>query len=163
MRVTLSLNLDYKGENFMKKFLKGAILWKSMSCYIFTATIIVLTIIGMFFDVSTIEVSKILSILLVSAILPLIQLIAFSECVFKKLKYSIRSIIFIIPCGALLTGSALIFDWFPIKYASSWIIFSLIFILVFIGITIAFEIYFRVTGQKYEGALIKYKKSNDND
>ncbi|MEG1061383.1 MAG: hypothetical protein RSD35_10175 [Oscillospiraceae bacterium] len=37
-----------------------------------------------------------------------------------------------------------------------------IFILVFIAITIGFEIYFRVTGRKYDGLLGQYKKQKDN-
>lgn len=147
----------------MKKILQGVVEWKTRTCLLFTGTVILSIIIGLFFDTKAIEISMLLSILLISAIGTFIQFLAFTDFILKKTKYSIRIVIFVIPFSLLLFGCALIFNWFPTEYMGSWIISIGIFVLAFIGITVGYEVYFRITGKKYDGILGQYKKSKDDD
>ncbi|MEG2053683.1 MAG: DUF3021 family protein, partial [Oscillospiraceae bacterium] len=118
-------------------------------------------IINFFLGYQSLEITTILSLLLVSAVGAFIQFLAFTGYIIKNLRYSIRMIIFVVPFAILLTACAVLFNWFPTEVTGAWIIFIGLFVLVFVGITIGFEIYFRVTGKKYDGLLGQYKKQQD--
>ena len=57
----------------------------------------------------------------------------------------------------IITAFAVKFEWFPIESIGAWGIFIGIFLICFIVSTILFEIYFRITGDKYTGILNEYK------
>ncbi|MEG1049733.1 MAG: hypothetical protein RSE24_04255 [Oscillospiraceae bacterium] len=146
----------------MKKFLQGVMEWKIWASLMFTGSVFLYCIINLFLGYKSLEISTILSLLIVSAVGTFIQFLAFTEYIIKNLRYSIRMIIFIVPFSILLTACAIGFHWFPSEIAGAWIIFIVIFMLAFIGITIGFEIYFSVTEKKYDGLLGQYKKQKDN-
>lgn len=124
----------------------------------FTCSMIIFMIISLLLKNESIEITTILSILLISILGSLIQYIAFTNILIKKASYSIRLIIFVIPFLAVLTIFAICFNWFPKDNIGSWITFMIIFIAIFIVMTIGFEIYFRIAGKKYDGLLGQYKK-----
>ncbi|MEG2233962.1 MAG: hypothetical protein RRZ42_04930, partial [Oscillospiraceae bacterium] len=130
----------------MKKFLQGALEWKIWASLMFTGSVLLYCIINLFLGYKSLEISTILSLLIVSAVGTFIQFLAFTEYIIKNLRYSIRMIIFVVPFSVLLAVCAVGFHWFPVEITGAWIMFIGIFILVFIAITIGFEIYFRVTG-----------------
>jgi hypothetical protein len=144
--------------NDMKKFLDGVMEWKTGACFMFTASTLVYMVVNLILGYRTLEISSIISLLGISALGTLIQFIAFTDRVIKNVKYTWRLIIFVIPFGAVLTAFAVLFDWFPSNMPGAWLIFIGIFILAFAAMTLGFEIYFRVTGKKYDGLLGQYKK-----
>ena len=127
----------------------------------FTSSMIIFMIISLLFKNESVEITTILSILLISILGSLIQYIAFTNILIKKASYSTRLIIFIIPFLAVLSICAICFNWFPKDNIGSWITFMIIFIAIFIVMTIGFEIYFRVVGKKYDGLLGQYKKEKE--
>ncbi|MCI6188545.1 MAG: DUF3021 family protein [Clostridium sp.] len=127
----------------------------------FTCSMIIFMIISLLLKNESIEITTILSILLISILGSLIQYIAFTNILIKKASYSTRLIIFIIPFLAVLSICAICFNWFPKDNIGSWVTFIIIFIAIFIIMTIGFEIYFRVVGKKYDGLLGQYKKEKE--
>ncbi|MDY4079037.1 MAG: DUF3021 family protein [Clostridium sp.] len=127
----------------------------------FTCSMIIFMIISLLLKNESIEITTVLSILLISILGSLIQYIAFTNILIKKASYSIRLIIFVIPFLVVLTLCAICFNWFPKENIGSWITFMIIFIAIFIVMTIGFEIYFRIAGKKYDGLLGQYKKERE--
>ena len=127
----------------------------------FTCSMIIFMIISLLLKNESIEITTILSILLISILGSLIQYIAFTNILIKKASYSTRLIIFIIPFLAVLSICAICFNWFPKDNIGSWVTFIIIFIAIFIIMTTGFEIYFRVVGKKYDGLLGQYKKEKE--
>lgn len=145
----------------MKKFMEGIMQWKTYACLMFTAVTVIYTLIQIFFGNKSIDPMIIISILIVSALGSLIQYVAFTEVVFKNIKYAVRLIIFMIPFFMLILGNALLFDWLPDGTNPGYLVtFAVIFIIVFIGMTIGFEIYYRITEKKYEGLIGQYRQNH---
>lgn len=145
----------------MKKFLDGVMQWKTYACFMFTGSVIIYMILALCMGDSLVSLSTLFSLLIVSAVGTLIQFVAFSEVVIKKMRYSLRMIVFCVPFLAMLIICALCYGWFPVNYAYSWIVFVGIFLVVLGGMTLGFEIYFRITGKKYDGFLGQYKKAKE--
>lgn len=145
----------------MKKFLNLVMEWKTGASFMFTGSVLVYTIVTLILGYKTIDVTSILSILLISSVGTFIQFLAFTDHIIKNLRYSIRIIIFVIPFMALLTCCAFLFRWFPTEVSGAWLLFIAIFLTVFTSMTVGFEIYFRITGRKYDGLLGQYKKQKE--
>ncbi|MGN0551726.1 MAG: hypothetical protein ACI4I4_07825 [Acutalibacteraceae bacterium] len=142
----------------MKKFLEYVVKLKTTVCLCFTASVIVFSVIAVFYGGGAISVATVFQLLGISVAASVIQFVAFSEVIIKRMHYALRMCIFLLPFSAVITAFAVIFNWFPIENLGSWITFYVIFILIFIATTIGFEIYFRITGKKYDGLLGEYKR-----
>ena len=68
---------------------------------------------------------------------------------------------FLVSVLATLILTAWQADWFPMDQAGAWAMFIGIFFLIFIAMTIGFDIYFRITGRKYDGMLGQYRKQKE--
>lgn len=77
-----------------------------------------------------------------------LQVAAFSDLLIKKLPYSRRMLVFILPFFILLTASAILFDWFPVEYAGAWVLFVGIFFGIFLLLAAAFAWYYHLTRQE---------------
>ena len=99
------------------------------------------------------------SLLLVSVVAGSLQLIAFSSLVIKKLGYGWRLAVFALPFFAILTGTAVAFRWFPAQSAGAWVSFVLIFLVIFAAITAGFEMYYRLSGKRYDSRLDWYRRN----
>ena len=51
---------------------------------------------------------------------------------------------------------------FPADQAGAWVLFIVIFFLIFLVMTVGFDLYFRVTGRKYDGLLGQYRKEKED-
>ena len=103
----------------MKKFLENVMEWKISACMTFTGTIILYMLVSFLLGYHTLELSTLFSLLIVSCLASLIQLLAFTDKVFKHLRYTSRIALFVICFGTLLIGCAFLFKWFPIRSRSS--------------------------------------------
>lgn len=149
----------------MKKYLRYMIPVKTYICYIFTISMFIFLIIGGCAGTKTMAMGFILQLLILSMIAGFLQSLVFSDLLFKKMRYGTRIIIFLIPYLGIFSAFSIIFKWFPVANILSWIIFLAIFIFCAAVITGGFELYFRITGQKYDDLLKAYKKkerSNGN-
>lgn len=145
----------------MKKILASIIEILKSTCFSFTITLCIFLLFRFISGEENMQVSYIFSILMVSIGAAILQFVAFSEVIFKKLNYIYRLCIFIFPFLGLITGIAFRFQWFPVEMAKAWILFFSIFVIIFIIFTIGFEIYFKITGRKFDGLLGEYKKNKE--
>lgn len=147
----------------MKKFFEGVMEWKTPASLLFSGSVILCIVIMAFLGKTEIPIPMLVSLLIISAVGSFLQFLAFSNHIIKKMRYSLRMIVFILPFFALLAANALWFRWFPAGLAGGWLTFTGIFIVVFIGMTVGFEIYYRVTGKKYDGLLGQYRQNREQE
>ena len=147
----------------MKNFFTGVLEWKSAAALMFAGSVIICAIVMLFTGETSIPIPMLASLLIVSAAGTFFQFLAFTDRIIKKMRYTMRMIVFAVPFAALLAANAWFFRWFPMENTINWMIFSGIFLVVFIGGTIAFEIYFHTMGKKYDGLLGQYRKQRESE
>lgn len=146
----------------MKRFLKSVAQWKSAACLMYTASIILYMAILLLLNAPP-QLEVLFSLLIVSCLGTLIQLLAFTDCVFKRLSYFLRLLLFVCLFLPMITVCAVLFHWFPTENWEAWLFFVGIFLVFFLILTAGFEIYFRIAGQKYDGILGQYKKKRKTE
>ena len=145
----------------MKNFMEGVMEWKSAAALIFSASVLVSIIVMLFNGQDSVQIPVLLSMLIISCAGTFFQYLAFSNRIIKKMRYTLRMVVFAVPFFALLAGNAWFFNWFPVEDTMHWLVFTGIYLVVFIGSITAFEIYFHVIGKKYDGLLGQYRKQRD--
>lgn len=140
----------------MKKLLQTVIHFKTAACYSFTVTMLFYALYAWFagFDITP-QIT--LSFLLISLVGGMLQCLAFSSLIIKKLSYALRLCLFVVPFFFFLLLFARVFSWVPTGKAGAWLIFFLLFVVIFVVMTLSFELYFRFTGRKYDGLLGEYQ------
>ena len=108
-----------------------------------------------------IKMNTIFSLMLVFLFMSFVQSIAFTEIWIKKLHYGLRMMIFAFPSLVFMSFIAWKFQWFPTGEIGRWLVFAGIFCICFIISSIIYEIYFRMTGKKYDGLLGEYHKRRE--
>ena len=144
----------------MKRFLEGVLQWKTWVCFMFTGSTLLYIAIALCMGERTVEIMSLISLVVISAAGTLLQYVAFTGAVIKKLRYSLRLLVFAVPFLGVLVGCAKLFNWLP-KGVPGWLSFCGIYLLVFCAITAGFEIYYRVTGRRYDGLLGQYKRARE--
>lgn len=145
----------------LKNFYVKVIEWKSWACMMFTATVIIYSVISVIFGEWNLSIFTLFGLLVVSAACSFIQFLCFTDNIIKKMKYSLRSLLFVVLYFPVLAGCGYAFKWFPTNSFSGWAIFVVIFIVFFAIFTVCFEIYFKLAGRKYDGILGQYKKQQE--
>ena len=143
----------------MKKLLEISVAIKSVAAMVLAGQIILFVIIGSFFGLSGMEFSFIWQAVAIATITGVLHYVAFTEAVIKKMRYSLRLLVFSIPLYAILAAFAVIFRWFP-GNIYTWLLFTLLFFVIFGAMNVAFEIYTRVTGKKLNECLNAYNRKN---
>ena len=144
----------------MKRFLTGVAEWKTGACLMYTGSTILYMAVLYFLQAQP-ELGFLFSLLLASALGSFIQYLAFTDRVIPHLRYSLRMLLFVGLFFPMLTACAFLFQWFPMEQVGSWLIFILIFLAIFLAMSAGFEVYFRLTGRKYDGILGQYKKRQE--
>lgn len=145
----------------MKKFFKGLIEIKTSTCQLFTAAITIYLFFSLIFQNREVPAVLLWSLLLVSAAGALLQALCFSDWIIKKMRYTWRSLLFVLSFFPALTFAAIKAEWFPVDKTGAWAMFIGIFFLIFLSMTIGFDIYFRITGRKYDGLIGQYRKGKE--
>lgn len=141
----------------MKNFFEIVIALKERAALCYTDAMFFYIFFLLVYGQQTADVVTLISLMLVSIAAGSLQLIAFSSLVIKKLGYGWRLLVFAVPFFAILTGVAVAFHWFPAQSAGAWVSFILIFLVIFAVITIAFEMYYRLSGKRYDSRLDWYR------
>ena len=144
----------------MKKVLKSVVEWKTYTSFLYTSSIFIYLCCCLIFHQTQVKTSMLWTLLLACAAGALIQGICFTEWVFKKLRYTWRLALFCALFLPLLAYIAWAFQWFPME-AESWMIFIGSFWVIFAAMTVGFEMYYRITGRKYDGLLGQYRREKD--
>lgn len=92
-----------------------------------------------------------------------LQVLAFTELIFQKLRYSLRMLLFALPFLLILTGFAVVFGWFPVDKRGAWVLFFLSFFVALGIITVGFEVYYRAAGKRYDGLLGEYRNRKKHE
>ena len=147
----------------MKKLLEISVAVKTQACLIFTGTMLAYALIYGFFAEWQVTAAMIFELALVSLLCAVIQFIFFSGAVIRSMSYGKRILCAMPIFLVVMLGAALLFKWFPAEEWTGWLVFLGIFALAFAGITLGFEIYFWVTGRKYDDMLADYKRKHKED
>lgn len=145
----------------MKQFLKGVMEWKASTCFLYTGAMFIYMFFCTVFHNDEIPLSMLWTLFAVSVAATLIQGICFSTWIFKKMRYTRRSLLFVALFLPLLSFTAWKAEWFPTAELGAWAMFLGMFFLIFIVMTIGFDIYFRITGRKYDGMIGQYRKQKE--
>ena len=146
----------------MKRFLKGVLELKQAACAIYTAAMAIYLVFCTVFGHRQISLSMLWTLLAVSVASALIQAVCFSNWIIRSMRYTWRSLLFVALFLPALTLAAWKGAWFPMERAEAWIMFVGIFFLIFIAMTIGFDVYFRITGRKYDGLMGQYRKQTED-
>lgn len=147
----------------MKKFLKGLIEWKMSACALFTAAMFIYLFFCLVFDNREVPTLVLWGLFWVSAAGALIQAVCFSDWIIKKLRYTWRSLLFVLLFLPVLALAAWKTGWFPTDQVGAWAMFIGIFFLIFLVMTVGFDIYFQVTGRKYDGLIGQYRRKKEEE
>ena len=143
----------------MKKLFEVSIAMKSVAAMVLAGQIFLFLIVGSFFGLTSMDFSFIWQAIVVAITVSILQYIAFTEDVIKKMKYSLRLVTFSLPLYLILSAYAIIFRWFPINI-NTWLMFTLIFLTIFGAFIFAFALYTKVTGKKFNESLDAYNRKN---
>lgn len=147
----------------MKKFLKGLVEWKISACSMFTAAVFFYLLFCLIYRTEQVPAALLWGLFWVSAAGSLVQAVCFSDWIIKKMRYTWRSILFVVLFLPMLAFAAWKMEWFPTDKVWSWVLFIGIFVLIFLVMTIGFDIYYRVTGRKYDGLIGRYRKEKQDE
>lgn len=145
----------------MKKFFQVVTAIKERAALIYTAAMCYYIFFLWVFKQETAPLPTLFSLLLVSVAAGTMQLAAFSDLLFKKLAYGWRMVVFAVPFFAVLTAFAVGFGWFPTESVGAWVWFIVIFIVIFLFITAGIELYYRLSGRKYDDRLDWYRRNKE--
>ena len=145
----------------MKKFFDVVVAVKERAALNYTAAMCFYIFFLWVFKQETAPLSLLFSLLVVGAAAGVMQVVAFSDLLIKKLAYSWRMVLFFVVFGAILTAFAVGFHWFPTDQAGAWVSFGVIFVLIFAAIAAGIEIYYRASGRKWDDRLDWYRRHKD--
>lgn len=145
----------------MKQFWKGMMEWKTGASRMYTGAMFFYLFFSWLYGTREVPTRMLWGLLLVSVAGSLLQAVCFSDWIIRKMRYTWRSVLFVLLFLPTLALAAWKMEWFPTEKAGAWAIFIGMFFLIFIVMTIGFDIYFRITGRKYDGMIGQYRKEKE--
>lgn len=147
----------------MKDFFSGVVKWKTSTCFIFTASVFYYLFFCFIYKNQTVSVSILWGLLLVSMAASFFQALCFSDWIIKKMRYTLRSLLFVVLFLPTLAFAAWRLNWFPADKIGAWVIFIVTFFVIFIVMTVSFDIYFQITGRRYDGLIGRYRRQKEDE
>ncbi|MBD5118085.1 MAG: hypothetical protein HDT37_03085 [Clostridiales bacterium] len=147
----------------MKKFFQVAAAIKECTALCYTAAMCFYMFFLWVFKQETADLPTLFSLLIVAIAAGTMQVAAFSNLLFKKLAYGWRLVLFFVVFGGILTAFAVGFGWFPTDSVGAWVSFGAAFIVIFAAITAGIELYYRLSGRKWDDKLDWYRKSRGKE
>lgn len=147
----------------MRQFLKGLIAWKMSACAMFTAAMFFYLLFCLLYDNREVPTALLWGLFWVSAAGSFIQAVCFSDWIIKKLRYVWRSLLFVLLFLPVLAFAAWKLEWFPTEQAGAWVLFIVIFFLIFLVMTAGFDLYYQVSGRKYDGLIGQYRRKKEEE
>ena len=146
----------------MKKFFKGLIECKLSACAMFTAAMFLYLCFCLVYDNREVSTALLWGLFWISVAGALIQAVCFSDWIIKKMRYTWRSLLFVLLFLPVMSLTAWKTEWFPADQTGAWGMFIGISFLIFRVMNIGFDIYFQVTGRKYDGLIGQYRKKKED-
>ena len=145
----------------MKKFMQLIAAVKAVASLAFTAQIMLVTVVSMFFHRDGIPISYIWQMIFLALIYGCLQLVVFSDNYFAQMKTPGRTLLLGASMFAVLAAFAVLFRWFPVGTLSNWLIFTGLYAAVFLIAVFALRTVFRLSGIKYTQMLATYQAEHD--
>ncbi len=145
----------------MKQFWKGMMEWKTGASLMYTGAMFFYLFFCWVYGTEEVPTAMLWALMLVSVVGSLLQAVCFSDWIIKKMRHTWRSVLFVSLFLPTLSVAAWKMEWFPTEKAGAWAMFIGMFFLIFIVMTIGFDIYFRITGRKYDGMIGRYRKEKE--
>lgn len=142
----------------MKKFFRVVVTIKECTALCYTAAMFFYMFFLFMFKQESAPLPMLFSLLAASVAAGTMQVAAFSGLLFKKLTYGWRIVVFVVPFGAILTALAVGFGWFPTDKIGAWVTFGVFFVIIFLAITAGIEVYYRLSGRKWDDRLDWYRR-----
>ena len=147
----------------MKKFFEVVMNLKERTALIYTGGMFFYMFFLFLFKQESAPLPVLFSLLVVSVAASVMQVAAFSNLLIKKLSYGWRMMVFFIPFGALLTAVAVACGWFPTDQLGAWVLFGLFFVLISAAITGGIELYYRLSGRRWDDRLDWYRRKKSGE
>lgn len=147
----------------MKKLFEVVVNLKERTALIYTGGMCFYLFFLWVFQQDSAPLPVLFSLLPVSIAAGVMQVVAFSSLVIKKLSYGWRMLVFLIPFGAVLIAVAVACGWFPVDQAEAWALFGLFFVVISAAITGGIELYYRLSGRKWDDRLDWYRRKKSGE
>ena len=145
----------------MKKFMQFIAAVKTVAALAFTAQIMFVTVVSMFFGREGVPISYIWQMIFLALIYGCLQLAVFSENYFRRMGTTGRMALLGVSMFVALSGFAVIFQWFPALNLANWLIFAGLYTAAFLIAAFALRTVFRLGGLKYTQMLTLYHTDHD--
>ena len=106
----------------MRRFFDVVVAVKQRAALNYTAAMCIYVFFLWVFKQDGASLPMLFSLLVVGAAAGLMQVVAFSDVLFKKLAYGWRMVLFFVVFGGVLTAFAVGFGWFPTDQAGAWVL-----------------------------------------
>lgn len=145
----------------MKRWMQHVREWKTAASLSYTASVLIWACINLLCGQTQAPVAVLFELMLLCGVGALLQYVAFTDAVIRKMRYSLRILAFTVPFGALTALCAAAFGWVPRGQPLAWAIFFAAFALILGVITAGFECYYRLSGRRYDGLLGEYRAKRE--
>ena len=135
--------------------------WKTSACLLYTGAMVIYLFFCQAFGSREVSLTMLWSLLLVCGLGALLQGVCYSDWVFKRMRYVWRGMLFCLLYLPVLAVTGWKAQWFPVDNLGSWALFIGMFVAIFLAMTVGFDIYFRLTGRKYDGLLGQYRREKE--
>jgi hypothetical protein len=145
----------------MKKQFELIVQFKFVWGLIFTATILLYSVVSMFLGNSSMEFILIWQFVLITMLLTFIHYLTFGEFLFTRLSSKLRLAIHFLLCYITLFISAYLLEWINISKVNSLAIFTLGYVFLYLAISFSLYVYYRITGEQLNNKLAIYKQKKN--
>lgn len=145
----------------MKKFLRWAVEFKTHACLTFTAAVcILMTVCWIWGWEESVNITMLFQLLVASVCMTFLQWVCFSAPILGKTRYTVRLLLFTVTTFPVLAVLAWLGDWFPRDQLGAWVLFAMIFLAMLGVFTVSYEIYYRITGRRFDQRLEEYREEH---
>lgn len=142
----------------MKRFLSFVVEWKTSAALSYASSSCVVMAAFWLMGMESIAIPMLFQLLLLSGAASLLSWALFTPALFKSMRYTGRLALFLALFFLIVASFAVLCDWLPEQRSEHWLTFGAIYLAVSAIMTLGYEIYFRISGNRYDGLLNEYRK-----
>ncbi|WP_139906142.1 DUF3021 family protein [Clostridium thermarum] len=143
----------------MKRFMELVVQFKLVWGLIFTASILLYTVYGLFTGQTTMDFVLIWQFVVITMVLVLIHFLIFGEYILTSLKTKYKILIHYLLCYIASFISSNILKWVDISKAESVVIFTGVYTAIYLMMSFSLYAYYKGTGEQLNDKLAAYKQN----
>lgn len=146
----------------MKKYMELIVQFKFVWGLIFTAAILLYSIVNMFLGRNSMEFIVIWQFVLITMILVFIHFLIFGEFIFRTLSSRYKLLLHFLLCYiTLLVSAAYVLKWIDLSKIYTLAIFTISYLFIYLAMSFSLYVYYRATGEKLNNRLAIYKEKKN--